>query len=1072
MPRLPLPAWSLLIAELLVALPVGAQGALSEPIASEANSSPAAEVSGEDLVSGAPSMMADETSQTAMPAPASDDASRLELLRDLVKRYEEDARDFREQVRLVAERKYRERRAAIEANYDKVLEPVLSAERKHRLEAIAAFEQFIARHPDHTRYTPDAMFRLAELYFEKYDDEYQAAMRDFRDRYQQWSDAGGEGEAPREPPQRFDRTVELYQQIIQRFPDYRLIDGAYYLLGYTLRVQGQADEGLLAWKTLVEKFPQSRFYAEVWFRIGDVHFDEEEWPDAIAAFLKVVPDPSSNFYDKGLYKLAWTYYLTNRFDDGVVRFFELLDYSYAKKAAKGGKSAGSVLEEEALQYAAISFSDDNWVRPQRYRRLVSGDSFEDDFADVETDYVAFAADYFQKEGEKPYERDVMARLGDILFKQSKNRQAVAALKHALQKEPMHRDAPKLQDLIVQAYERERMFEDASRERDLLVASYGKDSAWAQVHIDDSRARKEAMEIARLSLYKAAIYYHTQANKYFEDGREDLGVKSFESASSAYLAYLTQYPHDKQAYELTYYLADTYYYSLRFELAAETFERVRDSTMGTQYKVDAARNVVYSLEKVLTAKIEAGDIPEKDPFARSAAEAEKASRRDAEQQRAKQEKEQARREAAETGEEGPDGIEATTPQGSGDAAPVEPEVKEEIHPLRQRLVASIDTMLKLKPDDEVAPNFAYSAASIFYAHGYFEEAMRRFEEIVAKYPDKEAGKFAANLILDRLLALREYKTAAEYAARFQQTVTSGDQAVFAKIEGGAKFKIATQVLDEGATDIAEGRIVEGISKLEDGANSYLRLVEEDPRREFADLMVYNAAVALERARRPARAAELYERVYRDYPESKFAAQAMFNVAEKSEQAFDFNKAVTTYLALVSTYPDSERRADAQINAALALEGQQRYEDAAREFQRFATLFPERAEASEVFFRAAIVHRKRKDAGAEERALRDFIGRYENQAAQLPRIVEAWTRIGELGRASSEKARAPKDKKSLLDNANKSYERALKEFARVPNSATATYFAAKAAYALAENDFEAYAALQIKAGTGQGQGKELT
>ena len=80
--------------------------------------------------------------------------------------------------------------------------------------------------------------------------------------------------------------------------------------------------------------------------------------------------------------------------------------------------------------------------------------------------------------------------------------------------------------------------------------------------------REAQKLARLSLYKAAIYYHNQANKYFEDGRQDLGVKSFEAASAAYLEYLTRYPHDKQAYELTFYLGETYYYSLHFDKAAD------------------------------------------------------------------------------------------------------------------------------------------------------------------------------------------------------------------------------------------------------------------------------------------------------------------------------------------------------------------------------------------------------------------------------------------------------------------------------------------------------------------------
>ena len=39
-------------------------------------------------------------------------------------------------------------------------------ERRERLDAIAAFEEFLQRYPNDPRYTPDVMLRLAELYYE------------------------------------------------------------------------------------------------------------------------------------------------------------------------------------------------------------------------------------------------------------------------------------------------------------------------------------------------------------------------------------------------------------------------------------------------------------------------------------------------------------------------------------------------------------------------------------------------------------------------------------------------------------------------------------------------------------------------------------------------------------------------------------------------------------------------------------------------------------------------------------------------------------------------------------------
>jgi TolA-binding protein len=990
-----------------------------------------------------PAPAAEAKPQRPPSAPMLDDTSnaRLEALEELVRRYEEETQAFRDEVRTIAERKYKERRRQIEESYAKQLAPVIEAERSYRLEAIASFERFLEKHPNDKLYTPDALFRLAELYFEKYDDERQVALKQFRADYDAWLDAGGEGDPPEEPQPHFERTIALYQRLITDFPNYRLLDGAYYLLGYTLRAQGETDEGMKAWQTLVNRYPNSRFYGEVWFRIGDYHFDEEQWPDAIAAFKKVVPLTDSNYYDKGLYKLAWTYYLVNEFDLGVTRFFELLDYSYAKRDA-GELEGGSVLEEESITYVAISFSDDNWPRENKYKKLIAGDSFEDEFAEFDIDYVAHARDYFDtveaKEGKKKFRREVFAKLGDILFKQSKNKQAVAALAHAIELDPLHRDAPGLQDLIVQAWEREREFDKASEARDALVKNYGENSEWAKKHIGDSEARKKAADLARISLYKAAIYYHQQAQKYFEDERQDLGVQFFKAAAQSYEEYLTLYPHDKEAYELSYYLADTYYYSLQFAKAADQYAVVRDSTLGKRYRDDAAINVMYSLEKVIDGEVEAGTLEVVDIFEKR---------------------------------ELPEGVDPTTIQ------------PQEIPEVRKKYIAAVDDVLARAPDAEKAPVFAYKVAALVNYYQHYDDANRRFIEIIEKYPGTEAAKFSANFILDYYLVRKDWVAAEKYAKQFKSTIKddSGEFLALAdKVIGGSRFQLAKKKLEDGDKALEEGRITEGIAMLEEGAQEYLKLLEEDPKREFADVMMYNAALSLEKARRPAKAAELYERLYKEYPDSPQAPEAQFRVASKSEQAFQFDKAISTYLDLVKRCGEpaqaptpgcQKRRVDAQINAALALEGQQDYDRAANEFEKFAKLFPERPEAPEVFFRASVVQRKSGSTRNELASIDRFIKKYKNSPEQRPRIVEAEVRKGDIYSERADTAKKAKERRDARKDARAAYERAVSLQKQAKGSATATYYAAKASFFLAEEDFRDYEQMPIKANKAKKQAKEL-
>lgn len=954
------------------------------------------------------------------PATPWDDGSlkaRYDALKDAVKAYEREASETRDEVRKLSERKYKERRAAIEDNYRKAIEPVVKEERARRLDAIASFEHFLERHPNNREFTPDAIFRLAELYFEKYDDEFQLAMKDWKDGYKRWEEGGKKGEVPAEPTKHFEQTVALYRRLIAEYPDYRLVDGAYYLLGYTLRAQGSSEEGVATWLTLVDRFPKSRFYPEVWFRIGDQYFDEEKWDSSIAAFLHVVPLRESEYYDKALYKLAWTYYLVSRYEESVQRFFELLDYSFANRDKVSGES-GSVLEDESVQYVAISFGDDGWKRPE-WSTLVKGKSLDDPDAEVALDYVGHAKDTFKRTGEqKPFERDVMARLGNNLFKQSKHAQAVVALSYALELDPLHRDAPKLQDMVVQAWVRERQFDKANAARDVLVASYGKGTSWYKRYGNDSEALNQAETLARTNLYSAALYYHQQASEYYSQEKQEVALQYFKAASGAYRKYLDRYPHDKNAYELSYYLAETFYYSLRFEDAVAAYETVRDSPAGTRYRGEAGLNAVYAYEKIIEQAVQTGKLEKREIFA---------GKRD-------------------------------------------PSVKpEDIPELRQKYVAAIDRFLERGADHEMAPNFGYHAGEVLYSYGHYDEAVKRFQIVVDKFPASEASKSAANLILDDLVARKDWIAAAAYAERFEKgKVGGGDTSVFAKIKGGAEFEIAKATLENGAKLLDEGRIHEGNALLERGADSYLKLIAQDPKREFADKMMYNAALSLEKARRPIKAAALYERLYKEYPDSDNAPEAMFRVASKSEQVFEFDKAVSTYLTLVKTYQKSERRPDAQVNAGLALEGQQKYERAAQEFERFATLFPDRPEAPDVFYQAASVHKKRGAPGAELEVLNRFIKRYESRTAQAPKVVEAYTRMGEI---FDEQAKTASDPTKARKRATESYQAAVKQFERARGSPAAAHFAAKSAFALAEQDYVRYARLAITSKNSKAQIKEL-
>ena len=170
--------------------------------------------------------------------PGPNEGKELDGLQGEIGRFEDATKDFRGTVAHVVQQEYVQKRRALMARYQGQLDAEERDEKSRRESAIKLFEDFLTKFHNDDRWTPDAMFRLAELYFEKSNDEYLTAT--------QAAQASGAQITPD-----YSRTINLYKDLIMRFPNYRIIDGAYYLLGWCLGEMNKEGESLQAMRALV-----------------------------------------------------------------------------------------------------------------------------------------------------------------------------------------------------------------------------------------------------------------------------------------------------------------------------------------------------------------------------------------------------------------------------------------------------------------------------------------------------------------------------------------------------------------------------------------------------------------------------------------------------------------------------------------------------------------------------------------------------------------------------------------------------------------------------------------------------
>ncbi len=939
--------------------------------------------------------------------PSPDAGKELDGMQGEIGRFEDATKDFRGTVAHVVQQEYVQKRRALMQKYQAQLDGEEKDEKSRRDSAIRLFEDFLAKYHNDDRWTPDAMFRLAELYFEKSNDEYLTAT--------QAAQASGAQITPD-----YTRTINLYKDLIARFPNYRLIDGAYYLLGWCLGEMNKEGESLQAMRALVcnNKFKpldppappspskgknqkvenpytdckpvkaDSRFLPEAWTRVGEYHFDNSELELAIAAYTRVLDFKDSAYFDKALYKLAWSYYRADNYPEAIKRFDELVVFSDKKKAESGGE--GSDLRTESVQYLGISFAEKDW----------NGDSIDD----TETGLERIEKFYRGRENE-PHVREIFAKLGDIYFDETEYFHAIEVYKRALAKWPYHPDNPKLQDRIVMAFERQRDFGHALEEREMLARNYTRGTEWYKHNRDNEQAIQTAQDLAELALVSAAVNHHKAAQDLKKmaaaQKRPDAKLieniqREYKLAAEAYEKYLEQYPNTRNTYEYSYSYAETLYYSGRFRDAAMAYEKVRDSKLDNKYVEDAAFNAVKSYEMAVA------ELAQKGAY-----------------------------------------TEPPLPAVGKTQTPVTPM---QVPELVQRLQHSYDVFVQRVPGSGRVPTMTYKSAEIPLRYLHWDDARPRMEQIVSKYCKDDIGANAGNAILVTYTIEKNLDKIEEWANRLRAAncgtaLTAQKQAAeLGKLSLGVKFQKADALFAD--------------KKYEEAARLYVEIVDRDPHGEDADKALNNAAVAYENVKRYAAATRLYERIVNDYPTSKFLDDALFRTAVSYQKAFEFDRAAIAYLRLAedARFAASAHRTDALYNAAILLENDQNYLKAADLFKRYANeKGVKREDASEAFFRAAVNLEKLKDYDKANKTFNDYVKYYGNDPKGRERVLEAWFRI-----AQNDEARRDKSAAEAL------YKKIVAQGATVPPASEQAEFAAHAAFILTEERLPAVEHAKISGG----------
>jgi TolA-binding protein len=930
------------------------------------------------------------------------DEALQEFHRD-AERFQELGRELNSEVNGLVRDEIKRRETFINDSYERLITEVDVEQRRRRLEAVDAFQKFIAKYPNHPEHTPDAMFRLAELYYEKSSSDFSLAMT----AYEQELDLYSRGKVPSEPVQplqRFDDTERMYRALIERFPDYRYADAAHYLLGYVLVNSGEEELSKDSFKALVDRYPTSRYAPEAWLRIGEYHFDYGDWDEAVAAYQKAMTFKDSRFYEMAIYKLAWTYFQKYDYDQAIRTFKQLIE-AYDQVGEKDRALAGA-LRTEAIEYLALSLAEDDW----------DGDGEPDPNAGVER------AMSYLGEG-KDYEREIVAEYAKSLYElheRSKYEQAADVYKRLIARDPLNKENPDYQEKIVAIYDIMKDTERSMAARQQLAVMFDADSPWYKANLDEPAATTKADELVELALRQTAQFHHQLAqelkSRASTEGDASLLVQAgreYQEAAASYATYLARYPNRGDAYDLSFFYAETLFYSGRFMEAADRYQLVRDWKDKEKYREVAAYSAIKSVEKAIETEVAAGRAPRLALIG-----------------------------AVEAVEE-----EAGDQTQTNEVARTQPK---EIPPLVARWVESIDSYVKgglnRPKDPEAQGKLAYQAAEMLHRFKQYDASRERFSAIIDSYGGSEVAAYAAANIINSYKEENDWASIEKWAAIIaQKKIGKGEDAARLQEEIrvfklGAQFQRAEQLLAE--------------KKYLAAAREFERLVDENEGREvkFADKALYNGAMAYQQVHHYDSAARIFERIVTEerFAQSEFVEDALFRLSENYKKFFNFERAISGYLALARRNPKNANAPYALFEAARLQQNDGQLAESAESFRRYEEVFQERPDAADALFRAAIIYKEMDRQKDAERTFKDFIKKYSATPSASALVVEATLEL-----ADAAKARGNMREAAAL------YQNVIAEFqARgLQMGAPEAAYPAKAQFELVEMKFREYEAISL-------------
>lgn len=737
----------------------------------------------------------------------------------------------------------------------------------------------------------EILIRLADLYYYKEKEDYFNRMKSYDDLLAA-SARGEAAELPDEPRLNCKRSLEIYQRIIDEFPQSELVDDAIYTKGFLFEEMGQSEKANQIYVHLIDAYPESPYVPEAYMRMGEQCFNPplNDLQKAITFYNQVLNYRNSSRYDEALYKLGWSYYRLSQYPEAISYFTTLVENSKAmEKYDPVGATMRTDLSDEALEYIAISFID--FGGPDRAR-----------------DYLASIQDPL-------WGADVLEKLGDVYMQEKEDYpNAIAAYEKLIDLSPSSHEAPEIQKKIVDCYSAVNDEADAFNARQSLFENYRANGVWW------SETADEKAKLRAYRLTEQALRENFNAIVKKAEASADRGI--YEQAAEVGRTYLESFPEDLYAYMIRWNIGlilDTKLHQCKEAL--QEYLTISMVYNEEHYKAFAREKGLATIMDASENAIVVGDSLVKQEERQSG-------------------KTTGRQVEADTGESIPLStaenwlgmaydnyiklfpFEKNTPTVLANAGALY-----YTHNLFNEALKYFKTLTKYFPNSDQIPNVQYSILESYFGKKDYESAEILAKKIIAEGSSEEfkkrAEKRLGEAIFFRAQALADEGKASEAADEFYRMALEGrsvefvDRALYnagREYEKAGKYDLAIRsyemlrVSHSGSSLMPDAMNNLAFDYGEVGefgkcAERYEALAALLPQGDRAKDALYNAFLFYEKAGNWKKAVEVGRSYAAQYPGAEDAPRIVMRVGEYSLRSEDTENTVAIFSDVAERFPDS-------------------------------------------------------------------------------------------------------------------------------------------------------------------------